>query len=218
MKSAAPQRPVALPTNLPSLSDADVQAAIAAGTEAAKQILAHPPTPPPNLPTAPPHLSLCAAAGNLQDAIYRAAMAFVGTVTCNLHGAPGAEACMASVNQIIMNAGIAPIGPQPNGTNFIPDAILHYGNRLMEIPQSATVPGDLMVRHSPGDTYASNNPGDTEHVAVCIVRGCANVVSNSSSAGSPSCPGVFGWFSDFAMCYRGSPYCGGTSQFYRVLP
>lgn len=207
-----------MPPNLPNINDPDIQAAMAAGANEARDVLRHPPSPPPNLPTAPPTFAPCSVSGGLQDAIYRAAMAFVGTSTCNLHGAPGAEACMASINQILQNAGIAPIGPQPNGTNFIPDAILHYGNRLVEISQSQTVPGDLMVRHSPGDTYTSNRPGDTEHIAVCQVRGCTNVVSNSSSAGPPSCPGVFGWFSGYEMCYSGSPYCHGTSQFYRVLP
>lgn len=161
----SPLPSVTMPPNLPKPNDPNIQAAIAAGTDAARGVLRNPPSPPPNLPSAPPDQAPCAAAGNLQDAIYRAAMAFVGTSTCNLHGAPGNEACMASINAILMNAGIAPIGPQPDGTNFIPDAILHYGNRLVEIPQSATVPGDLEVRHSPGDTYTSNNPGDTEHIA-----------------------------------------------------
>lgn len=181
-----------------------------AGSEAARDILKHPPTPPPvsGTPNAPGNQAPCAAAGDLQDLIYHAALAFVGTNTCGLHGADGSEACMASVNQIIMNAGIAPIGPGPNGTNYIPAAVLGYPGRLVEIPQSDTVPGDLMVRHSQGDTYYSST--GEEHISVCTVRYCTQVVSNSSS----TC--TFGWFSSSDMCYIGSPYCSGYSQFYRV--
>lgn len=196
-------------THLPSISDADIQAAIAEGTKAAGGVLQHLPTPPPNRPSPQPDQAPCAAAGDLQDLIYRAAMAFVGAKTCGLHNAPGDEACMASVNQILMNAGIAPIGPGPNGTNSVPAAVLGYPNRLVEIPQSATVPGDLMVRHSPSDTYTSAT--GSEHVTVCIDYGCRNVVSNASS----TC--TFGWFSGYELCYPNSPYCFGYSQFYRVV-
>lgn len=178
-------------------------------------------TPPPNgsislPPIAPgppggPSLPPCAlAAGNIQAAIYAAAEAFIGTRTCGLHGADGADACMASVNQILMNAGIPPIGPPPDGTNYIPTAVLAYGSRLQPIPQADTVPGDLMVRHSPGDTYTSS--GGEEHIVVCTVPGCTQTVSNASH----DC--TFGWQSDDTLCYAGSPYCNGYSDFYRVLP
>lgn len=177
--------------------------------------------PPPNVPIslppiAPrlpqgPSLPPCASvAGNLQAAIYAAAEAFIGTRTCGLHGADGADACMASVNQILMNAGIPPIGPPPDGTNYIPTAVLAYGSRLQPIPQADTVPGDLMVRHSPGDTYTSS--GGEEHIVVCTAPGCTQTVSNASH----DC--TFGWHSDDTLCYAGSPYCNGYSDFYRVLP
>jgi|GEM_PF-5738588 len=205
-----PQATIPPGLHLPKVTDADIQAAMQAGSDAARDILKHPPTPPPNTGAkpVPGGLAPCAASGNLQDLIYHAALAFVGTNTCGLHGASGSEACMASVNQILMNAGIAPIGPGPNGANFIPTAVLGYPNRMVEIPQSATVPGDLMVRHSPGDTYFSS-AGD-EHITVCITYGCTEVVSNASS----TC--TFGWYSGFDLCYLGSPYCSGYSQFYRV--
>lgn len=181
------------------------------------------PTAPPNLPSAPPSSAPSPGAspssppcaepsptGDVQAAILAASQAFVGTSTCGLHGAPGDEACMASVNQILMNAGVAPLGPG-EGYNYIPTAI-QYGlssGEIIEIAQADTVPGDLEVRHSPGDTYGSS--GGDEHIAVCQTYGCTDVLSNASS----SC--TFGWDSDYTMCYVGSPYCNGTSQFYRVL-
>jgi hypothetical protein len=162
---------------------------------------------PPGGSGSPPPLPNCSGGGNnLEAEIYAAAVAFEGHKTCGLHGADGADACMASVNQILMNAGIPPIGGGPNGTNFIPTAVA--SGRLQSIPQSATVPGDLEVRHSPGDTYQS--VGGDEHIAVCTNNGCTNVVSNASH----DC--TFGWNSDYTMCYSGSPYCGGYSDFYRV--
>lgn len=107
---------------------------------------------------------------------------------------------MASINQILANAGIPPIGPGSEGTNYIPAALA--SGRLQQIPQASTVPGDLEVRHSPSDA--------DEHIAVCTTYGCTNVVSNASH----NC--TFGWFSGYTMCYSGSPYCDGYSAFYRV--
>lgn len=160
-----------------------------------------------------PGASPCStAAGDLQERIYQSAMAFQGFVTCGLHGADGSEACMASVNQILLNAGIPAIGdPQPLGTNYVPDAVIGSGaGRLVPIAQSATVRGDLMVRHSAGETYMS--AGGDEHITVCINTGCTEVISNASS----TC--TFGWISDYTLSYSGSPYIGGYSDFYRVLP
>ena len=152
---------------------------------------------------------------------FQAANKFVGTETCGLNGATGDEACMAAVNQILINAGLSPLGAGPTGSNYIPSAVppAIASGRLVAIPQSGTIPGDLTVRHSPGDTYTSV-VGD-EHIGVCEASGCTTVLSNSSSksTGDPNCPlGVFGWSSPPTMDnYAGSPYIGGYSDFYRVM-
>lgn len=118
---------------------------------------------------------------------------------------------MASINAVLMQAGLAPLGSGSQGSNYIPTAILPgvSAGRLVEIAQVETVAGDLEVRHSPGDTYTGI--GGDEHIAICLAAGCGLVLSNHSS----TCR--FSWESGPDMCYAGSPYCNGYSNFYRVI-
>ena len=207
-----------MPTLPPGLitdpNDPSIAAAIAAG-EAQAAASGYNPASPGPLPTMPPGITKNPCpnvdASNLAARIFAAAMAFRGSRTCGLHGAPGDNACMASVNQILINAGVRPIGSGLYGTNSVPDAVVGSGaGRLLPIPPSDTVPGDIMVRHSPGETYSSY--GGEEHITVCEVRGCSEVISNHSTG----C--IFSWESDYTLCYTGSPYCGGYSDYYRVVP
>jgi hypothetical protein len=205
--------PVAVPTNLPTeppVSSLSTEPPVSSlPTEPPQDALQS--APPVTLPSASPLPSSVPCPGtNVESSIYNNSQIFYGQPTCGLHGAPGDEACMAAVNQVLINAGVAPLGPG-QGFNYIPDAIswgLAHG-RLQEIPQAATAPGDLEVRHSADDTYASS--GGDEHIGICQTYGCTTVLSNHSS----SCN--FSWYSDPTMCYNGSPYCGGYSNYYRVL-
>ncbi len=180
-----------------------------AGAPAQPQPLAEACSPPP-----PPYPSI-------QARIYKAAENFFGQETCGLHGAPPRDQCMAAVNQVLLNAGLQPLGPGANGSNYVPTAILNglKSGRLIAIAQKDAGPGDLVVRHSPGDTYTSVS--GNEHIGVCETKECTQDISNSSSAhtGDPTCPtGVFRWRSPSTMDnYDGSPYLHGYSDFYRVV-
>lgn len=190
--------PTALPTTIPFPATMPKNISTTASTQGA-------PASPPPLPKATSMPADCGTAppgGSMQQRIGDAAKAFVGTITCGLHGAPGSEACMASVNQILINAGVAPLGPGPFGSNYIPTAVA--SGRMQPIPQSATVPGDLVVTRSRDDS--------DEHIGVCETYGCTDVLSNASH----DC--TFGWESGPDMLYAGSPFFGGSSTFYRVLP
>jgi hypothetical protein len=153
--------------------------------------------------------------------IANAAQVFFGKETCGLHGAADNEECMAAVNQILMNAGIPPLGAGPYGSNYVPGAILPglQSGRIVQIPQNQARPGDLTVRHSKDDTYTS--AGGDEHIGICMASQCTEVFSNSSHAhtGDPNCPtGVFDYVSPPGMDnYATSPYIGGYSDFYRVV-
>jgi hypothetical protein len=143
-----------------------------------------------------------APSSNIQQQIYNASQQFYGSSTCGLHGAPGDNACMAAVNQVLLMAGVAPLGPGPYGTNYIPTAVA--SGRMIAIPQASTVPGDLVVTRSKDDS--------DEHIGVCQTYGCTNVLSNHSSTCN------FSWYSAPSMLYPGSPFYGGSSTFYRVTP
>lgn len=184
-------------------------------------------TAPPSLPTPPPNLATPGSAQftpaplpkatappcpkSAQEAILQAALNARGMYTCGLHGATGDEACMASINEVLLRAGIVPLGAGAQGSNYIPSAILPgvSSGRLVQIAQPQTVPGDLEVRHSLGDSYTGI--GGDEHVGVCLTYGCTQVLSNHSS----TC--IFSWQSSPDMCYAGSPYCGGYSDYFRVI-
>lgn len=189
-----PSAPPGNPGNLPQLNSPDVQAAIARGNaQAAANGM--PGGASPSTVNCIPRPS-----GNEAAAIFAAAEAFYNANTCGLHGAPGNEACMAAVNQVIMNAGYPPIGPGPYGTNYIPTAVV--SGRMQQIPQAMTVPGDLVVTHSRDEV--------DWHIGVCETYGCTSVLSNASSV----CR--FVWRSGPSMDYPGSPYTGGYSLFYHV--
>lgn len=178
-----------MPPNMPKISDADVQAAIAEGSEAAKEILRHPPTPPPNLPTFPPGLGPCqSVAGSIQWRIYQAALAFVGTPTTGL-GVPCGYACMTAVNAIVANAT-----GQTIASNTADIVVAINSGQLQQIPASEAGPGDFAVILTADQTEG--------HIGICTSSQCSQNVSNSSSR----CQ--FGWFAstygDFAAAYPGA--------------
>jgi hypothetical protein len=133
--------------------------------------------------------------------IFAAAQAFEGTSTCGVPGTDGGKnACMWAVNQVIdMALGHYVAG----GTAYIPTAVAAFdAGAASQIPQSATVPGDLVV--------VTSSDGDDMHIGVCMAYGCTDILSNSSSNCS------FTWHSHSLFAYAGSPYNGGSAAFYRL--
>lgn len=105
----------------------------------------------------------------------------------------GNLACAWAVNRVLSNAGIQPIGSNPN---YVPsvEADLRNG-RGTQITQSQGQAGDIVI--------ASNS----HHIGICLDAGCTRVRSNSSSRAR------FIWDSDFN--FNGF-YGGGQSRVYRL--
>jgi hypothetical protein len=117
----------------------------------------------------------------------------------------GNEACAWTVNQVLKDAGYAPLGtggPTRN-PNWVPDIDydLSHGRGTLVSPSQAQ-PGDIIL--SKGD----------EHIGFCINVGCTQVLSNSSSLKSFSWQsnGNFGGFYDNSKYLSEQP----TNRIYRL--
>jgi cell wall-associated NlpC family hydrolase len=129
---------------------------------------------------------------NLNQAIASAANSLYNMDTAN--GPDGGNnACAWSINRVLQEAGIAPLGDNPN---YVPSLVeaLQNGRGEAIAPEEAQ-PGDLVV--------ASGEA----HIGVILDDGSTTVLSNSSSRGR------FRWQSD--LNYDG--YYGGSSTIYRLL-
>ncbi|PZO18190.1 MAG: hypothetical protein DCF25_10190 [Leptolyngbya foveolarum] len=109
----------------------------------------------------------------------------------------GNQACLWSVNKILENAGVQPLGnsvpgnPEPGGQVWVPAAEWDLQNgRGTRVSQSEAKAGDIVIEG-----------GNEEHVGICKNDGCSVVLSNSSSRAA------FKWESDitFDGVYGGTP-------------
>ena len=105
----------------------------------------------------------------------------------------GNNACAWMMNKVLQNAGIQPIGDNPN---FVPSVLsaLQQG-RGQQVTKETAKAGDLVI--AAGEA----------HIGVGLTDGCSRVLSNSSGTAS------FSWESD--ADYDG--YYGGASVIYRLL-
>ncbi len=105
----------------------------------------------------------------------------------------GNLACAWAVNRVLSNAGIRPIGSNPN---YVPSVEAGLrGGRGTQISQAQAQVGDIVI--------ASNS----HHIGICLNQGCTRVRSNSSSRAR------FTWDSNFNF---DGAYGGGQSRVYRV--
>ncbi|MGB6166129.1 MAG: hypothetical protein WBF52_00960, partial [Geitlerinemataceae cyanobacterium] len=105
----------------------------------------------------------------------------------------GNNACGWTLNKVLQDAGIPPIGDNPN---YIPsvNSALQQG-RGQPVPREAAKAGDLVI--AAGEA----------HIGIGLTDGCSRVLSNSSSRAS------FVWESD--TDFDGS--YGGQSTIYRLV-
>ena len=132
-------------------------------------------------------------AGN-SSSISSAANQANGMSTANAPGTDGGrKACAWAVNQVLDNAGIAPI--DGNSVASMEQGL--QNGRGTRIDQSSAGPGDLVIV---GDSGGG-------HVGICQNAGCTSVLSNSTTNRS------FSWVSgpDFAPSYK-----QGVGRIYRV--
>jgi len=127
-----------------------------------------------------------AADGSIADA----AAAYRGTSTAGGPG-NGTVACAWAVNNVLANAGIAPI--DSTSVQSMENAL--EAGRGTQVDPSQAVPGDIVIQANDG------------HVGICLNNGCTQVLSNSSSHAS------FSWVSDTSF----SPsYSGGPGRIYSI--
>jgi hypothetical protein len=178
----------------PSLTSAEVQAAIAQGEAEAKAEgydISSSPGPSSSPGTCP---SLQPPTGNLLQRIYQAAFNYRGTSTDHLAG-DGYNSCAASLQQIVKNATGATIGDAAVATWQAMALSGQYGGTVLSPAQSASAkPGAIIIWVG-------------HHVGVCAAAGCTTTWSNHSDHGSGSeCPngGSF-----FAACGPNGPIING---------
>jgi hypothetical protein len=99
------------------------------------------------------------------EKILAAAEAFIGHNSRGLHGAPARNECVACVQQILDNAGLAELAKGTLGVPEFEAALPASGYARTDHP----VPGDFVII------------GDQDHIGVYL--GNHMMVSNSSSAG-----------------------------------
>lgn len=105
----------------------------------------------------------------------------------------GNNACAWTVNRILQDAGIQPLGDNPNYVPSLRQAL--DGGRGQQIAKGSSKAGDLVI--AAGEA----------HIGIGLTDGCSRVLSNSSSQA------CFAWESDtdFDGIY------GGASSIYRLI-
>lgn len=105
----------------------------------------------------------------------------------------GNNACAWSINRVLQQAGIAPLGENPNYVPSLVDALKSDRGQL--INRSDAKAGDLVIAY------------EESHIGIGLDDLCATVLSNSSSRAR------FSWESDTDF----DNYYGGESTIYRLI-
>ena len=128
--------------------------------------------------------------GAIPSSVAAAVAAYQGADTSGGPG-NGTVACAWAVNNVLANAGIAPL--DSTSVQSMENALTSGRGTLVD--SSAAVPGDIVIQAQDG------------HVGVCLNNGCTQVLSNSSSKSS------FSWVSDTSF----SPsYSAGPGRIYQI--
>ena len=140
-------------------------------------------------------------AGDINAAIVDSMNRNHGMNTAGIPGTDGGRwACAGSVNYILNDAGIAPLGgPPPYGSlSVLQVERAIQGGRGTQVNTSEAQPGDLNI---------IDMGGSDQHIGICLNVGCTRVMSNSSSRAA------FLWESDG---WFNPSYGGGRRAIYRV--
>jgi hypothetical protein len=147
--------------------------------------------------------------GPFGTALANAAIAFVGTSTDGLRGAPGSVACMASVQYLVQEVTGHDLGAGPLANDV--DAGLQIGlndGHIVEISRADSEPGDIEA------VFSLDDPNE-QHIGVCTTANCTENLSNSSSTMQ------FGWQSSDFQEGGGGPYDSPPHaiqlRFFRVV-
>lgn len=132
------------------------------------------------------------ATTQINSAIANAATTLKGMSTAD--GPDGGNnACAWSINRVLQQAGIAPLGENPNYVPSLVDAIKSDRGQL--IKKSDAQAGDLVIAY------------EEAHIGIGLDHLCTTVLSNSSSRAR------FSWESDTDF----DNYYGGASTIYRLI-
>ncbi len=107
----------------------------------------------------------------------------------------GREACAWAVNRVLSDAGIRPLGDNPNYVPSVESAL--QNGRGQQVSAAQAQAGDIVIAK------------DQRHIGICMNAGCSQIRSNSSSRA------VFAWNSDGNFDGAYDRY-GGTNRIYRV--
>lgn len=132
------------------------------------------------------------ATSQLNNAIANAATTLRGMSTAD--GPDGGNnACAWSINRVLQQAGIPPLGENPNYVPSLVDAL--KSDRGQPIKRSDAKAGDLVIAY------------EEAHIGIGLDNLCATVLSNSSSRAR------FSWETDTDF----DDYYGGESTIYRLI-
>lgn len=129
--------------------------------------------------------------------ILAATLADWGMKTRNLYGAPYRNECVAAVQQVLADAGLAQI-------------LTSNGTVILYVPTFVS-----QLQYSDYDETTSPVAGDIvdlsdEHVGICTNAGCTSMISNGSTAGT------FSW--DQSTATQNAAVGGGSITYYHHLP
>lgn len=102
--------------------------------------------------------------------------------TAGIRGADAGNECVATIQQIRVDAGLPLIA---NGTNNVDDfrAALYAGDGTWlgvdDMGQAVAKAGDYVVQ---GDGFSGTGPGSGQwHIGICLNDGCSEILSNSTT-------------------------------------
>ena len=137
-------------------------------------------------------LSKSLPTGKMNQSIYES-MGSMGGFDTSTGPDGGNLACAWAVNRVLSDAGIQPLGANPN---YVPSVEADLQNsRGSQVSQSEARAGDIVIA------------GNQAHIGICLNEGCTQVRSNSSSRAR------FVWDSNFNF---DGFYGGGSSRVYRI--
>lgn len=124
----------------------------------------------------------------------------LGSFSSNVPGTDGGEnACMWAVNNVLKEAGYAPLA---NDTLAV-----RTGQAALENGRGEKI---NIADAQAGDIVLVDKGGSRQHIGFCVNSGCTRTISNSSSRAQ------FSFRGNSNFSYPGSPYNGSTPQVYRL--
>jgi len=112
----------------------------------------------------------------------------------------GIRAAMSSINYILKNAGIEPLGNDTLSIKKAKEELINGRGKL--VSNSLARPGDLVIVDA---------GGSAQNIGICLDAGCTKVRSNYSYQAQ------FSWITNSNFTYPGSPYTEVTPEIWRII-